>query len=274
MARLILHAGFHRTGVAAIRTLLSENKTLLAPSTRFFLRKDLTPICEAARAYSSKRDPADLVAFTHALADFFQGLEPAEDHDIIISAADLCGLLPGRRAPHTYEAAPILMRALVLTLTKELATPPEVIFFFSLREPTSWLQSCHTQHLRTSRMTLSFEDYALRFRDSANLSRIVDKVRVAVAPHAVHVDWFENFSVAPLGPLDPIADLLGWSQELRDQLSVQMPAEGSLPAELTEEFLRLNQSDLEDDALRQAKTAAHKQWRKTRRTSATNESET
>ena len=256
MGRLLIHAGFHKTGTTSVQRLLSKNKRLLSPVTHVFLRKHVLAASEAARAYSANRDPADLLAFSAALADFLETLDMQDDRDIIISCEDLSGLMPGRRDLRAYDIAPLLMKAAALVIARVLGDRiDDVIFYFSLRAPDPWLRSCHAQHLRAIRMTLDAEEYAREYATSADLPRMVEKIRIATAPYRVETAWLEDCSDAPLGPLTPIADLLGWPSALREKIRMQPRANVSMPPELQDAFLEINRTAENFDAARKAKQA-------------------
>ncbi|MBR9843837.1 MAG: hypothetical protein GYB25_11795 [Rhodobacteraceae bacterium] len=240
---------------------MSKNKRALAPMTHIFLRKHLLPACQAARAYSASRNSADLLDFSAAFADFLETLDMQDRRDIILSSEDLSGLMPGRRDLHSYDAAPLLMKAASLMVQRVLGDRiDDVIFYFSLRAPGPWLRSCHTQHLRAIRMTLDAEEYAREYAESANLPRIVDKVRIAAAPYRVETAWLENCTKAPLGPLQPIADILDWPRSMRNSVKMHPPANVSLPPELRAEFLEINRSTKDMSALPKAKEAARRRY--------------
>ena len=268
MGRLLIHAGFHKTGTTSVQRLLAKNKRALAPLTHVFLRKHLETACDAARTYSASRDTADLLDFSAAFAAFLEARDMEDTRDIILSAEDLCGLMPGRRDLETYDAAPKLMKAVTLLIDRILGDRiDEVIFYFSLRAPEPWLRSCHTQHLRAIRMTLTPEDYARAYAGSADLPHIVDKIRIATAPYRVETAWLEDYADAPLGPLTPIADLLGWPASIRNNLTTLPPANTSIPPDLRAEFLEINRNTENVHEMRAAKEAARRRHTNTARPS-------
>lgn len=261
MVRMLVHAGFHKTGTTSVQNMLSRNKRLLTQHTHIFQRKHFPSVCEHARAYSVSRKPYDLVGYTQGLREFFQTLEGAFDRHVCISSEDLVGHMPGRRNITSYEAAPMLMKAFVHTAEKILPDEVELVFYFSVREPEGWLRSCHSQHLRTIKMDLTSEEYAEAFRDSARLGRIVDMVRIAVAPHRVEWASLECTSDSPLGPLTPILDILEIPQDVRDQIQTFGRANPGLPQELRDEFLRINRLDIPHREAQAAKQEARKLWK-------------
>ena len=267
MGRLLIHAGFHKTGTTSVQRLLTRNKRTLAPVVHVFLRKHVDAACEAARAYSASRASTDLLDFGAGFASFLEARDMDDRRDIILSTEDLSGLMPGRRDLQSYDAAPKLMKAASLIIDRVLGDRiDEVIFYFSLRKPEPWLRSCHTQHLRATRMTLDAETYARDYADSADLPRIVDKIRIATAPHRVETAWLEDCTDAPLGPLTPIADILGWAKGTRDAITMMPPANRSLPPDLRAKFLEINRANEDFDTIRKAKEAARRRHAKAART--------
>lgn len=261
MRRLLIHAGFHKTGTKSVQKMLFKNRQLLAPTTHVLLNKNLNGIDKLARAYSSEVATADLIELTQRFAELLEDIPSDDTRDILISSEDLCGLMPGRRDIVTYDIAPILMKAISHTLEKALATPTEVIFYFSMREAQSWLHSCHSHHVRVVRMTMQPEAYFKAYAESADLPRIIDKVRIAVSPHRVETAWLEDFTNAPLGPLQPIADLLDWPEPLRREIKLLPPANVGIPDELRHEFLLINEATEDTEELRSAKENARRRYR-------------
>lgn len=260
MPRMLIHAGFHKTGTTSVQNTLAHNKALLAPVLRIFLRKQIPSICENARAYSASRDKIDLISFSYEVAQFLEALDPDDPRDILISAEDLCGLMPGRRNLTRYDAAPLLLKAFVLTAEKILPDSVDLAFYFSMRAPDTWLPSCYAQHLRVIRMVLSEAEYCDTFAESANLRKVVDSVRFAVSPIPVLATPIEQTNNKPYGVLSPIFDHLNLPQNIVKDLKVLPPANVSLPTELRQEFLRLNRDVTNRGALKKAKNRARRHY--------------
>ncbi|MEQ9695343.1 hypothetical protein [Shimia sp. SDUM112013] len=262
MRRLLIHAGFHKTGTSTLQKMLEVNRTRLDPVARIVLHDTLTNTCNAARTYSAKRRTAALHKYANGFGNFLKSLPDDDTRDILISAEDLAGLMPGRRGQKTYEAAPFLMKALTVAIADAFPEPPEVIFYFSLRDPHAWLNSCYAHHVRVVRMTQTREEFLTEHLESADLNACIERIRLAVAPHRVETAWLHDTEDAPLGPLQPVADLLGWSAELQSQLEPVAPVNVGLPDPLIAEILTLNQSDLDKEALKRAKAQARKRWKR------------
>ncbi|MEP0990888.1 MAG: hypothetical protein ABJG73_15005 [Tateyamaria sp.] len=260
MKRILIHAGFHKTGTTSVQQTLLHNTRTLRRNFQIFTRKNMTGACEAARSYSASRNMADLLVFTAEMTGVFEQVDVQDTRPVIISSEDLSGYMPGRRGLSTYSAAPILMKAITETANRVFNSQPELIFYFSTREPQSWLRSCYAQHVRVIRITQTLEEYQKEQAASADLGRIIDGVRLAVAPHRVVASSLEDNAPRPLGPLAAVFDALSVPSKIRRRLSVLPPANVSLPQELLNEFLAANQSDLDDATVAKAKTEARRIW--------------
>ena len=252
--RVLLHAGFHKTGTTTVQQALYRNRDTLAPHLRLLPRARMAAAGKAAQAWSAGGDPFDLALFGYELAQVMEEWDSDDPRPVVMSAEDLCGHMPGRDSVETYAATAPLMQAIADTLA---AVHPKAapVFYFSTRGAEDWLASAHAQHLRASRMTLSAKAFCDRFRGAADLDALAEGIAAALAPLPVHHCALEQSRGRPLGPLDPLLDLLDLPEGLRDRLEPQPPANPALPPDCAEDLLALNRSDLDDAALREAKRA-------------------
>lgn len=259
--RLIVHAGFHKTGTTSVQKMMQRNGRKLAQEFRVFTRRHIPAVCEAARAYSVAQDAADLGLFTYELARLFED-QPAEDpRPIVISSEDLSGHMPGRFDLTGYDAAPRLM-ATVLEVARECLGDVQAQFYFSTRDAAPWVRSCHGQHLRAIRITEGRADYVARMMPYADLSAEVARIAAALdAP--VHSTPLEQMQGDPMGPFAPLLDLMAPSAGLRARLTPLPPANPSFPDDVLDQMLALNRSDMGRDDLVAAKKALMEAWRST-----------
>lgn len=255
MQRLIVHAGFHKTGTTTVQKTLRKNRGALRPHLRTVLRPGMLALCEAARAYSVTRSEWDIALVKYEAAMLAESL--SHEGTVLLSSEDLSGHMPGRRGLRQYDAAPRLMSAIDLAF-REAQPDADISYAFVTRAPDPWLASCHVQHLRATRMVLTVRDYSRKFRKSADLEGMIDKISAAI-PHAqVHRFALETCS-GPLGPLAPLLDLAGVPDTVRGTLKTLPPANTAPPPAKVQRLLELNQSDLTDDALKDAKRALNKE---------------
>ncbi len=254
MPRLIIHAGFHKTGTTSIQKTLRKNRAALRPHARVVLRAGMLPLCEAARGYSVSRSEWDLglVKYEAAmLAGTFK-----RDETVLISSEDLCGFIPGRRGLKGYDAAPRLMKSLIFAF-REAQPEAEMVLAFTTREAEPWLASCHAQHVRATRMDLSVKDYKRKFRNSAALGDVLAAIEAEVPDVPLHRFALEDHGDG-FGPVAPLLALAGVPQEVQAKLTALPPENTAPSAEKLQRLLDINRSDLSDDEVKDAKKALNK----------------
>lgn len=250
--QVIVHPGFHKTGTTTVQRGLRQNRGGLRDHLRFILRPGMLSVCEAARAYSESRSQLDLALFQYELAQLAEGWDMNDSRPILLCSEDLSGHMPGRRGLTEFDATPKLMRTMANTLTTILPGC-QVQFYFSTRAAAPWLTSCYAQHLKASRIVLDADDYATSYQNSANLDAIVDAVATAVAPHPVQRCALEDSQNLPLGPLDPLLDLIELPADVRAAIIPQPQTNIARTQSTLDQLLTLNRSNLDTAALHAAK---------------------
>ena len=252
--RLIVHGGFHKTGTSSVQQMLVHNRALLKQEFRLILPPDIRAATEAARAYSIAQDPIELGLFTYELANLFSTMDHGDPRPTLICAEDLAGHMQGRHNDTLYASAPELMGTFVTTAI-ECIPAAQIEFYFSTRAVPAWIKSCYAQHLRASRMCDTLEIYQARMLPHTEFATLMIKLRTAVAPWSVSTALLEDTSTRALGPLAPLLDVMTPSKNLRDKLSPMPATNQSLPKDLLEQFLVLNQSPRSDADVSKAKKA-------------------
>ncbi len=260
MKQVLIHAGFHKTGTTSVQKTLIHNRKTLRRHYQIFTRRNMPGPCEAARAYSISRTPADLLIFSSEMAELFSRIDAGDPRPALLSSEDLSGHMPGRYGLNTYAAAPLLMKAICHTATQAYDAPIELTFLFTTRNPEPWLRSCYAQHLRAIRLTQDFDSYRASHAASADLANIVARTRLAVAPHKLHATPLESLGDRPLGPLAALLDVLETPRRVRRRIEPLPPANISPPQELLAAYLETNRSTLDDDTVAQAKIQARRIW--------------
>ncbi|WP_424984807.1 hypothetical protein [Microbulbifer sp. S227A] len=254
MDRIVVHAGFHKTGTTTVQATLRANGRVLKPHLRVILRQQMPELCDAARDWSVSRRDEDMARFCDHAVTLARGWDTADPRPVLLCSEDLAGRMPGRRNLCSYDATPSLMRGLVASLAR---THPDadIRLFFSTRAAAPWLASCHAQHLRAVRMTMDCWTYAETYRASANLVQIVDSVQSQVAPHPVSHSALETSAGLRLGPLEPVLDLCDLPAELRGRIEPQHPANTRHDPETLQALLRANRKFSDSEARQNAKRA-------------------
>lgn len=252
--KIVIHAGFHKTGTTTVQQVLKKNAKLLWPHMAIGLRNRFGDLLHASRGYSTWRDPLTLAKFSHRFDAFIQGLDLGPKRQLVISAEELSGHLPGRGDLADYSAAPVLMGEIVQILENRFQTP-DITFYFSTRAADPWLKSAYWEHVKASRMTLDFDAYFARYKASANLDEAAAQIAQQVAPYRVVTRSLESCADLVLGPADPLLDLLDIPAPRRALLQPQPQANQARSRDVLSAFLALNRSDISDQEVGQAKRA-------------------
>lgn len=252
--RIIIHAGFHKTGTTNLQQTLRANRAALRPDVRLVLRPGMNALCESARGYSISREDYDLGLVKYEAALLMEALERETARTLVISSEDLSGHMPGRHGLRSYGAAPDLMRALSVAI-KAVDSNAQVTFFFTTRAADPWLRSCYAQHLRTARMIWDEAEYIKRLKASAALEQIIDQIRSEVPDSDVVAAALEAHANRPLGMAEALLDNLDFPKSRRAKLVPSSTRNAALSADVCTELLALNRSDLEPAALKKAKRA-------------------
>ncbi len=252
--RLIVHAGFHKTGTSSIQQTLAANRAALTPAYRIMLKDDMAGMTEAARAYSRTLDDVEWSLFLYEAAQVLGNLDPADTRPILMSCEDLAGHMPFRHAQTDYVAAPRIMAGMISVAQDTLgAGVASLEFLFTTRAPAPWVKSCYAQHVRATRMTDDLDTFRRTALPHADLNAMVDRIAAAVAPARVHRAALEDIATGPLGPLDALLDVAEVPADLRATLAPLPPANTSVPQDLLTELLAMNRSDTPWKTLRDEK---------------------
>lgn len=255
--RILLHPGFHKTGTSSLQRGALAALHRLEPFLRLLLTPGMALAARAARRYSAEptAERLDRVAraFDAALAQF----DPADARALLISSEDLCGYLPGLHGVQDYRAAPALVACAAARIRARFDTA-QLTVWFTTRDPAAWLQSLYWQNLRAQRLTEDADRFCARLAPAADLDRIVTATR-DLAGGEVRSSPIETCGAAPCGPLGTALGLLGLGAADPGPL----PRHNIGPRAAAAELLALNRSDLSDEALREAKRAVLRRYRRT-----------
>jgi hypothetical protein len=251
--RVIIHAGFHKTGTTSLQQALRSNRPALKPYIRSLMRGTMTDVVHAARGFSTWRDPISFEKFGRRFHALLSGVGDMPRRTLCLSAEELSGHLPGRGALSDYSAAPLLA-AEMARIIREIAPGADLQFFYSTRAPEPWLRSAYWEHVKSSSLTLDWPDYAQTYAGSANLDLIVDRI-VDTVPHKVHRARLEDHARDPIGPAAALLPLCGVPDDLiRDLPPVKRANERHDDAVLLA-LLAANRDYADRDARKAAKAA-------------------
>jgi hypothetical protein len=217
--RIVIHAGFHKTGTSSVQQVLRENRQVLKPELAMRLKGQMKDLMHATRGYSTWRDPFTLAKATTRFGAVLDGLTAMPRRCLVISAEELSGHMPGRSGLSDYSAAPILLEQFSEQISARFPRAEQVVYF-STRDPKSWMKSAYWEHVKSSSLTLDFTDFTKTYQSASDLDHIVEQVR-----NALNIEVFstrlEECSTLRLGPADPLLDLCDISSGLRDKITPQ-----------------------------------------------------
>lgn len=253
--KIIVHAGFHKTGTKSVQLALEENASLLAPYLRCFLRSDVRKLIPHARQFSQSRAATDLKSFGKHCHLFFEGMDQSDPRPIVISAEDLSGLMPGRGGVKTYGAVPDLMAEIERVVASVFEGMIELDILLSTRQRDSWLASLWWQNLRSRRIDLDLKAHSALFSEAADLQSIVTQTQQALSFGKVHSAALEDSKSAPEGPATVVFDLAGLNPETRSLLAIGGVQNARPKNGIEDVFLALNRSSFSDGTVSATKKA-------------------
>jgi len=251
--KIVLHAGFHKTGTSTVQAVLRANRKALMPALAIRLKGQMQELISATRGYSTYGTEEALDKVSRRLDALFADLPAMPRRTLLLSAEELSGHMPGRGALADYRAAPVLMYLMWQRARAAFPNAPVVICFGS-RDPAQWQRSAWAEHVKSSGMTMDFETFCDTYPQAADLDRIIHDVTSRV-PTPVHRFRLEDCANLPLGPADPVLDLCDIPAELRHTLAPQPVQNSRLDEATLAALLQINKTH-SDKAKRKAAKAA------------------
>lgn len=251
--RIVLHAGFHKTGTSTLQAVLRENRVALKKHIALRLRWHLKDLLAATRGYSTWRDPISMIKVQHRFEKMLDDLPSMPRRTLVISAEELAGHLPGRGDLADYGAAPELLYAFWESAHARFPNA-EVLIYLSTRAPQPWLRSAWAEHVKSSSMTLDFPEFAARYGGAADLTGMVAEIASRV-PCPVHHRALEDCADLPLGPADPLLDLCRIPEDLRATLRPSPPRNRRLGDDILAQMVQINRSPSAPQVRKAAKAA-------------------
>ncbi len=251
--KIVIHAGFHKTGTSTVQQVLRSNRKILMPALALRLKGQMVELMHATRGYSTYGTDEALDKVSRRFDALLAGLPGMPRRTLLLSAEELSGHMPGRGPLASYAAAPVLMY-LFWERAKAAFPQAPVVFCFSTRGPEAWMRSAWAEHVKSSSMTLDFGEFRARYPDAPALDDIVQEVTSRV-PAPVHSFQLEECATLPLGPADPVLDLCDIPDEIYKNLKPQPPQNTRLSDAILAELLVANRTHSDVQARNAAKQA-------------------
>lgn len=252
MSRIVIHAGFHKTGTSSLQAGLDAARGALRPHAKIVLARGMEGLLHATRAYATLPEPLALAKVAARAEAFAQGLAGVKGRALILSAEELTGHLPGRAGIDSYAAAPALLAELTAALLRRFPRA-DLHLALTTRDAEPWLRSAHWEHVKSASMTEDYEGFAARLRPAADLAAAARAIADHL-PHPVHAiplettpDLREALLRLALIPEDVIAAL------------PPLPHRNAARPEALDDLLHINRTIPDRTARRDAKKARLRQ---------------
>ncbi len=256
--RIILHAGFHKTGTTSLQDSLRVNAARLAPLWRVNTRADDHALCavlDSARDYSVSGDDEDLAMVSAGTVLWLSHLDLKPGEGLLASSEDFAGHMPGKMGVKHYGAAAKVLRHVVETMRLFYQGRVQVDVVFTTRAPDPWLRSLYFQQAKHLDMKLDFADFCRAIPKAADHEAAVLKVGRKLGRTPVHLFALEDYADRKLGPAEAMFALARLPSDLLASL-VPISPRNSNPSggiALAEALARLNRQGLPSHVLRRAK---------------------
>ncbi|MFC2970383.1 hypothetical protein [Acidimangrovimonas pyrenivorans] len=243
--RVLVHAGFHKTGTSSLQDFLRRNRAALKPWLDYYGKADFLEAGAAARRYGQRPFPWRLWLFRRQLRRFLATIPDAPL--IVLSRETFAGVMPGHRdwrgrMVQGYAATAIpLARAVIAELRRRFGPGVRIEFLYTTRDRERWIRSVYGHLLRSIHLTEEFGAFRARFPDLAAPDEEARRIAAAL-PCPVHAARLEDHAAAPAGPATPVLDLAGVPAEARARLVPAGRSNVGQTPEMEAEFLRLNRS--------------------------------
>lgn len=251
--KIVIHAGFHKTGTSTVQAVLRANRKALMPALAIRLKGQMKELMSATRGYSTYGTTDALDKVSRRLDALLADLPGMPRRTLLLSAEELSGHMPGRGMLADYSAAPVLMYLFWQRAQAAFPATP-VQFCFATRDPATWQQSAWAEHVKSSGMTLDLAEFCAAYPSAPDLAAVVSAVRGRV-PATVHSYALEDCANLALGPADPVLDLCDIAQDIRASLIPQPPQNTRLSDDTLAALLAINRAHTDTDARNAAKAA-------------------
>ena len=259
MTRVIVHAGFHKTGTTSFQDYFKQNRKALSPFLTYSGKTDFLQAGAQARIYGQRRFWWRRLMFRRAFRRFLSGIPDAPT--IVLSRETFAGAMPGhrglggRQVENYSDAAIPLAREILNALRRRFGADVVVEFIYTLRDRDTWLASVHGHLLRSIHLTDDLDSFRANFRTMPDLEADAARIARALYPVPVHMAWLEDYAARPDGPAGIVLDLIGVSATLRRTLTPATRRNPGQSAQMRERFLAINRAGGNRASLKQAKAA-------------------
>lgn len=253
--RIVLHAGFHKTGTTSLQVTLDAHRRALAGFAHIETPQGsrcLPHAADAARGFCLNADPAALQA---GMAAWVARLPALEGRHLVVSSEDMVGHIPGRFGVRDYRAAVTTVPAAVAAL-KARFPEADLRVVLTTRAALPWLKSLHWQVALHPELTLKQRRFCKDYAGAADFDAVLAPLARALDGRAAlsHAS-LESLSGRRLGFVEAVYDLVGLPDAVRASLPATNAHNRRSVEGLADQFVMLNRAKLPPDELGRAKMA-------------------
>ena len=256
MTRVIIHAGFHKTGTTSLQRFLEINAAALAPYVRVIMKPQMEVVASCARDCSNASllglNTIRRATFRRRFADLLHRTFLKDDQTLLISCEALVGRMPGRENVVAFDTAVGLAKDMVRVAEKHF-DDLDLTLLYTTRERDSWVRSAYSHLLHQSKFTMSEAEFAEKFRRAGDLDAIVAHIAEAIAPRAPITSQLETTAPEPFGPASALLQLLDLPAEVIATLEPAKHLNRQLDAFEKSKLQDYNAQDITDTELSQIK---------------------
>jgi len=246
MTRVIVHAGFHKTGTTSLQHFLAKNRNVLAPYFTYYGKAEFMQAGANARIYAQRPFIWRRLAFRRSFRRFLLGIPNAPI--IVLSRETFSGVMPGHRnitgRTITTQAATatILAREIISALRVRFGPDVRVEFLYTTRDRESWIRSVYGHLLRSIHLTIDYPAFYESFAKLSGPEHDAHHIADEIAPVPVHIADLAEFANHPEGPAAAVLEIAGVPDQVRLQLKPAKLQNPGQSGEMELEFLHLNRS--------------------------------
>ncbi len=257
MTRVIVHAGFHKTGTTSLQGFLEQNEHLLAPDVGIYLKDRLKPAHRLGGFFGARPDAFRRWLFRRGFRRFLNTVP--DTPTIIISRENFSGTILGYRdfrlRPH-HRYAPMaipLAQEIIRGLQHRFGADVEIAFLYTTREGEGFLESTWRHVVRTRPMRQDYASFRAGFTSPPDLATEAQEIASAIAPVPVHIAPLEIYGSDRFGPARALLDLIDPPAEVEARLAPAPRSNRGPSTALTQTFLEMNRKRWRRRALHAAK---------------------
>lgn len=237
--RVILHAGFHKTGTTSAQNFLRANRAVIWPHAAFALKFRFEEVTRAARAFSNTRDAFAREKFRFRFIGFLGRLPNWPGRPLVIASEELLGHMPGHKRIRDFSAAPELCEDMADALRHHWGEDLAISFLFTTRAAEDWLASAWAHCVMKSGMKRDAAQFAERYRAATDFEAVAGAVRERVGGAEVRTAALEEIARHPLGPGSVYLDALGLPEDAVAALRpIEVRNRRADPADVAEKLAR------------------------------------